>query len=373
MPLTDYAKWEKMEFDEDDEDDDGGKPRKPRVTKLEGPARITLGAPEPSIAVAARQPPPATTASTAVMPAVMAATNSGKKAAISFDYSKWDHIDSDEELSDDAAADGIDDRYGYDREDQEDDYEDPLDVGEQQRLREVMAAADVVPPPPPPSAAPLDPTARYEALRSALTRNGAARESYLWRQTQGEVELCVLLPPGTRARAVRPELREQDPQAGRRQTLVLNRVGAPANGVSSGVSGVISGGGDSWFVGELAYPVTQPEASDDLTWELTDFEPDGGRRLLHVTFQKEMPNGVTVWWERALQGEAALDTTTLPDRKWADKLAKQQDSWQEAQRMFREKVKNRKKVPIDLGGAQAALGELTGDGAAGGGAGPAGH
>ena len=43
MPPIDYAKWSKTTYDDDD-DDDG--PRKPRVTRLEGPSTITLGAKE---------------------------------------------------------------------------------------------------------------------------------------------------------------------------------------------------------------------------------------------------------------------------------------------------------------------------------------
>ena len=54
--------------------------------------------------------------------------------------------------------------------------------------------------------------------------------------------------------------------------------------------------------------------------------------------RKGMPNGVIVWWERAIVGEDGLDTTALPDRKRVAQVASQQAVWHEAQRLFKEKV-----------------------------------
>ena len=65
--------------------------------------------------------------------------------------------------------------------------------------------------------------------------------------------------------------------------------------------------------------MAQPESAEELQWELSDLEPAaaGGRRVLRLTLQKEAPAGVTVWWERCVQGEPACDTTAFPDRKRA--------------------------------------------------------
>ena len=343
MPVTDYSKWANMEFK--DEDDEDGRPRKPRVTRLEGPSRITLGAPEPTAAATAITKQPA--AATASSSSAGAGTRSGQAAAAKpksrsgLDYAKWDAFeDSDDAISDeDEFADEPQPIPGN-----EDDEEDELDERELQQLKTRLGpsmlppppAATAVPPPAPPVAD--DPEARLALRQKALTRNGAARDTHLWRQTDREVELSVLLPPGTRARELRPELREADLIVGTRQRLILHRVGA-----GSGGTGVVSGAlGDF----ELAYSVVQPESAEELRWEVTDYEPAGGRRLLHVTLQKEMPHGVTIWWERAVVGDAAVDTTTLPDRRWADRLPGQQSGWQEAQRLFREKVAARERTPI---------------------------
>jgi hypothetical protein len=64
-------------------------------------------------------------------------------------------------------------------------------------------------------------------------------------------------------------------------------------------------------------------------------------------------------------GDAAVDTTTLPDRRWADRLPGQQSGWQEAQRLFRERVAARERTPIwvDSGGGGDDMGDDMDDGA----------
>ena len=147
----------------------------------------------------------------------------------------------------------------------------------------------------------------------------------------------MLVPARTRAREVRPELIAADPIAGTRQRLVLHRkASTPAAAAASGAAML------AWFDGALAYPVAWAdvavEEEEDLVWELSDYEPAGGRRVVRVTLSKEMPHGVVVWWERAIVGEDTLDTTALPDRKRVAQAEAQQAVWHEAQRLFKEKV-----------------------------------
>ena len=103
---------------------------------------------------------------------------------------------------------------------------------------------------------------------------------------------------------------------------------------------------------ELAYPVSQPADAEELQWEVTDYEPSGGQRVLRVTLKKETPDIVLIWWERAFVGEEPIDTLTLPDRRHAAKATAQQDVWKEAQRLFREKVAARQPQVIDVGGGE---------------------
>ena len=73
-------------------------------------------------------------------------------------------------------------------------------------------------------------------------------------------------------------------------------------------------------------------------WEVCDYEPSGGRRVLRMTFQKENPHGVIVWWTRCVQGEEQSDAMSFPDRKRAAAAQKQQSVWAEAEELFKAKV-----------------------------------
>ena len=194
----DYSKWDSMQCDDDDDDE---KPRgPPRVTRLEGPARVTIGGtgaaavsnPTPTLQPPARQAP------------------AGKKGAT--DYSKWDSL-------------GVSDDGDSDEDEDEDDEEDPYaraymasrgrppppGEGEPAHAKPSQAPAPAIAPPPGPgtgaavsgAAAPQS----HESLLAQLTRNGARREAYLWRQTETEVELSVLVPAGTRAKQMLVEVR----------------------------------------------------------------------------------------------------------------------------------------------------------------------
>ena len=333
MSVLNYSKWDNL-GDDDDDDDDG--PRKPRVTRLDGPSTITIGA---------TRPPPASTSAAAPPPALPAPKKNAPpppRSSLEASYSKWDQLDGSDD--DDDDSDSLD--AGRD----EADFEDPLDDEEQMRLREVLnsssaaasssgqdgkslAAATPIASASPttsgPSAPPGSVASAFDQLRAKLSRNGAERERHLWRQTESEVEVSVLLPPGTRARDLRPELRPADLLGGTRQAVVVHLRGGAAP------PGVVA---QPLFCETLAYPVSQPETAEELAWEVSDYEPSGGRRALRLTLQKENPHGVILWWERAIEGEAACDTTAFPDRRRAGAAQQQQDVWSEAQQMFRDKV-----------------------------------
>ena len=216
MGPINYAKWASMDYEDEDDEDD--KPRKPRVTRLDGPARITLGAPS--------APPPTHAATQPQAPAVNQPAATRAATHDRLDYSRWDSLDVDDDDDDDEEEVEEEETMppsASANQSREDDFEDPLTASEAQRLKEVMAEA--LPNgklEPVPSAQPTA-AERFDALRAQLTRNGAARNSYLWRQSDREAEISVLLPAGTRARDVRPALREIDGLTGARQRLIIHR------------------------------------------------------------------------------------------------------------------------------------------------------
>ena len=199
MPVTDYKKWERMELEEDDDD----RPRRPRVTRLNGPSTVTLGAPPPE--------PPLGTG-----PVPHTCGRSQPRDAL--DYSRWDKIDisSDEDEEDDgeeeeeraeseaaacpspAAGSGPVAVFDADAHDV-----DALDPEEEAQLRQLMSQpgqscthpdptpsliADreagtpgVAAPPPPPPAKQALPTAEavLQERTASLSRNGAPVEGIL--------------------------------------------------------------------------------------------------------------------------------------------------------------------------------------------------
>ena len=194
----DYSKWDSLDCDDDEED----KPRgPPRVTRLEGPARVTIGG-TGAAAVSTLQPP------TVQAPAA-------KKGAT--DYSKWDSLgvsddgDSDEDEDEDDEEDPHARAYMASRAKPPPGYMVKPGQGEPAHAKPSQAPAPAMAPSPGPgtgaavSASAAPPS--HESLLAQLTRNGARREAYLWRQTETEVELSVLVPPGTRAKQMLVEVR----------------------------------------------------------------------------------------------------------------------------------------------------------------------
>ena len=194
----DYSKWDSLHCDDDDDE----KPRgPPRVTRLEGPARVTIGG-TGAAAVSTLQPP------TVQAPAA-------KKGAT--DYSKWDSLgvsddgDSDEDEDEDDEEDPHARAYMASRAKPPPGYMVKPGQGEPAQAKPSQATASAPAPPSgagtgaavSASAAPQS----HESLLAQLTRNGARREAYLWRQTETEVELSVLVPPGTRAKQMLVEVR----------------------------------------------------------------------------------------------------------------------------------------------------------------------
>ena len=327
MPSTlNYSKWDSLDCD-DDEDDRRGLPR---VTRLEPGSQITIGS-----------GPPAATAATAAAAARHASPAHG--GSLSASYSKWDSMqvdDSDEEDEEDEEDDDltIAGKEAITRHVQgkaaggssaptgkaaggpstpaepadDDDSTDDEDVGvghggneaEIKRLRLAAAAGEAA------------------AKLEKLTRNGAHRDGYLWRQTETEVLLSVLLPPGTRGPALRVEVRKPLTAAmDERARVVVAVRGAAAPALDA----------------ELAYPVELPDEDDDLDWEVTDYEEPNGLRLLQLTLRKQVPHGVVLWWTRALKGEEPLDASAFQDRRQRLKPG-QPDPWKEATEAFKARI-----------------------------------
>ena len=176
--------------------------------------------------------------------------------------------------------------------------------------------------------------ARWGAQSGAvarLTRNGGRETTHLWSQDAEGATVAVLSPAGTRAREVQWELGARDLHLGepvaRRLRVVLRAPGA-AGGAAPRVL----------VDAPLAYPVRAGE--DDSDWELVDFEGDSeGRRLVVFSLCKAPPAaGVRVWWNRAFEGDAPVDTAGMEGRRGQPGAFS--TAFKEAERQFRERLQS---------------------------------
>ena len=181
-----------------------------------------------------------------------------------------------------------------------------------------------------------------------LTRNGGrvdgasdGRGAYFWCQDARETTLSVVARPGARARDVRVRVTSTDVEIS-----------------VAGTSGF--DGSEVVFAERWAHeidPEPRDEADEDGAreaptygdWEITDFEGTGpdARRVVRVTVRKKGSEMLTHWWRSCVKGGPEVDPATFEDRN-ASKASEAKRAWDEAQRMFRERVKNRQPVEVDI-------------------------
>ncbi len=122
------------------------------------------------------------------------------------------------------------------------------------------------------------------------------------------------------------------------------------------------------FKGSFAYSIYLPEDEDEVDWEIdatTEKNPNHSK-LIKITLLKALPmQGLTIWWNKPFLGYPEIDVVKdIQDRdgkKTRNKDGNMNDNttsaknheemkavWDEAHRMFREKVKNRQKQSIDI-------------------------
>ena len=110
----------------------------------------------------------------------------------------------------------------------------------------------------------------------------------------------------------------------------------------------------------------EPE-EEGLEWELKDWDEDQ-QRLCSITLVKKAPGNVTVWWPKVLTTDDAIDTTKIegPNR-WHPEFwfvtrnflsycwyigrqsaADGRSVWEEAHRMFKEKISNHTPENIEI-------------------------
>mmetsp|Transcript_165 Transcript_165/g.422 ORF Transcript_165/g.422 Transcript_165/m.422 type:complete len:289 (-) Transcript_165:189-1055(-) len=287
----DYSKWDKIEVDDDE-------PARPRVTRLEGPATVTIGANAPP------QPAPVRAAPTKLT-----------------DYNRWEEI-----------ARGMSD----DEEDTDEEEDDDYEPGPEEEVvrppdaalaggrpdaamaggRPGLGAGAVVP-------AEMQAAPARALVQAAADNLGGRTDRYVWSQTKGEVRINFLVPAGTRSRDIRLKVEKT-----RIEIEIINS--------------------KYTLDGELAHPIEVDEDPADLDWEVLD--PDSGAsdcRWLRLTVTKHVPAGVVIWWDGIFSGDAKVDVSSFADRD-SRGAAQMEANWKEAHELFRQRVASRQKISIDV-------------------------
>ncbi|GAB5367865.1 hypothetical protein AAMO2058_001268500 [Amorphochlora amoebiformis] len=183
-----------------------------------------------------------------------------------------------------------------------------------------------------------------EALTiKSLTLNGARRKEYFWRQTEREVDIFIIVPANTSHKEVRVSQFE---------------IVRPPPLVQFDHFINVTINGKQFFKRQLPFQVKHEKVYDGgVMWSLCDFDGDKSiknycppLRLLQITVVKQhyMHHMVKHWWPRAFEGEPDINIEYIPGRMNLNKTRNFVDAWEKAHEMFRERIKNQKKIPIEV-------------------------
>jgi len=208
-----------------------------------------------------------------------------------------------------------------------------------------------------------------------LTKNGGEfrdpKTNYVirWAQDRNEIIISISFDPSTISpRNIQVEVIDALPFSERYSAVGGKRGdGRSIKGslvVSAALTGT-EGGKDkknkssvTLLSGELPHFIHLPEDEDEVEWEIDTCEHCGiasekcGKetKLIRITLRKAVPmQGLSVWWSQPLLHCPEIDVTEIKDRsRDAEKQEAIKSSWDEAHRLFMEKIKSREKQVIDI-------------------------
>jgi len=174
-----------------------------------------------------------------------------------------------------------------------------------------------------------------------MTRNGGESAKFLWGQTAKECQIYIYIPIGCLSKQI--TVRIQGPQ------LTVQQQSNTKNTLL--------------FEGKFAYGIecTRDEAGgaieEDIDWEIINgpVAAPAKQRILKMTvLKKEICAGARVvhWWPKVFEGQDPIDVRKIPDRKNAESIKSASkksfnETWAEAHKMFKEKVKQIRPVAIN--------------------------
>ena len=107
--------------------------------------------------------------------------------------------------------------------------------------------------------------------------------------------------------------------------------------------------------GTLSYEVIRNQEDEDaLDWEIISIKPQNFKlsgiinftRFMEITLKKKSPfSDATIWWSRVFENDPEIDVSTISDRRVNSTF---QDNWNEAHKLFKEKIAKNIKTTIEL-------------------------
>lgn len=274
MSSIDYSKWDKMDYGDSSDEESAG-PGRPRVTRLDGPARVTRDA-DGMITIGSNSAAPLAVAS---RPPIAEGSSITNAAAVT--------TSSDASSNPDSAAE------------------------------------------------------QESALKDKLTTNGGrfvdeqTKSRIFWCQDRQEVIVSIEFDADKiKSRNIHVEATGLIPY-GERNAAVAGSDGDGAYGQLKVTAKMDSGETVNLLEGGLTHKAHLAEDEDDIEWEISS---ECDRKFVRVTLRKAVPMaGVVVWWDQILQHSPKIDVCSIRGR--AKQSASVENAWEEAHRMFKEKVK----------------------------------
>lgn len=193
--------------------------------------------------------------------------------------------------------------------------------------------------------------------RKLFTKNGStyvdprSNNEILWSQDRNEVNISIIYDCSTIAsKDIRVNFYGALSYEDRFSAVGTENIIDGVEGSKGKLIVTAKGCNESLLQGYTGYPVYLPQDEEEIDWEID--VTDSNMKMIRITLLKAVPmQGLTVWWSRPLIHFPEIDVVSGIEGRTSsnsnkDKHDQWKQSWEEAHRMFKEKIKNKEKQSI---------------------------
>lgn len=193
--------------------------------------------------------------------------------------------------------------------------------------------------------------------RKICTKNGSSYvdpksgNEILWSQDRNEVNISIIYDCNTIAsKDIRVKIHGALSYQDRFSAVGTENIIDGVEGSKGKLIVTAKGCDEPLLQGYTGYPVYLPQDEEEIDWEID--VTDSNMKMIRITLLKAVPmQGLTVWWSRPLIHFPEIDVVSGIEGRTSsnsnkDKHDQWKQSWEEAHRMFKEKIKNKEKQII---------------------------